>query len=186
MRPKRRWLTPVLVAAAVVGVIGLAVPVLNNASDGNDDSAGTSASSDSADEAAPEAARGGAKDQNSGPSSEVAPAPNLARDVAALSSATFGEDVARVFFPDQHKQPVPSGKAAVLGSDQETYRSEVEGLCPTPAAADLPYGWVVAIMLDGKPARLLISQPAPYTDAVAFTCDGSDAHVLATASLVGR
>src|SRR5262245_64621119 len=47
MRPKRRWLTPVLAAAAVVGVIGLAVPVLNNASDGDDDSAGTSVADES-------------------------------------------------------------------------------------------------------------------------------------------
>ncbi len=187
MRPKRRWLTPVLAAAAVVGVIGLAVPVLNSASDSGSDDAGGSVA-ESSDESAQESAQGGARgggteDQSSPRSSETVP--KLQREAAALSSATFGKDVANTFFPDQNKRPVPGGQAAVTDLDPGGYRSEVEGLCPTPADADLPYGWVVAITLDGKPANLLISQPVPDTNAVAFTCDGSDARVLATATLKG-
>lgn len=183
MRPKRRWLTPVLAAAAVVGVIGLAVPVLNSASDSGSDDAGTSAADGSDDSGGQEFLQGGTKDRASGGAEERAP--NMAREVAALSSATFGEDVADAFFPDQKKHPL-SDEKALAESEQGAYRSEVEGLCPTPADSDLPYGWVVSIRLDGKPARLLISQPAPDTEAVAFTCDGSDARVLATATLVGR
>jgi hypothetical protein len=180
MRPKRRWLAPVLAAAAVVGVIGLAIPVLNNASDSSDD-AGTSAAESRDSAGQPSVEGGGALDKAPGQDRELAP--RLAREVAALSSATFGKDVARVFFPDQNKQPLVTGKATVMEPDQEAYRSQVEGLCPAPGGVDLPYGWVVAIRLDGDPAHLLISQPAPYTDAVAFTCDGSDARILATATL---
>lgn len=184
LRPKRRWLAPVLAAAAVVGVIGLAVPVLNSGSDsGSDDS--SAGSGDSEDSGQEEFAEGGAaRDQTS--SGTAQGMPKATREVADLSSATFGKDVADTFFPDQNKRPVPGGKSMVVESDQARYRDEVEGLCPTPADVELPYGRVAAITLDGEPAHLLISQPAPDTDAVAFACDGSDARVLATATLAPR
>ena len=43
IRERRRWLAPILAAAAVIGVIGIAVPVLNNT--GSDDSSRSVAAS---------------------------------------------------------------------------------------------------------------------------------------------
>jgi hypothetical protein len=174
MRRKRRWLAPALAAAAVLGVIGIAVPVLDSRP--GDDSA--SSSSDSGD-AAREFVKGGQRRSLSGPSDTAAEG----RGVPDLSSATFGRDVADTFFPDQRKRMLPGNPLASQTDGELHYRDAVEGLCPAPADVELPGGWVVAITLDGEPAHLLISQPGPATDVVAFTCDGSDARVLATATL---
>ena len=183
MRPRRRWLAPVLAAAAVVGVIGIAVPVLDNGGQDSDDAGGSEASNAQRDQAGRVPNNGGADRTLDGETKESLRAET--QRIESLSSATFGRDVARIYFPDQDKRPLPE-QSAIASDDQRRYVRAVEGLCPLPDDLDLPGGWIVPITLDGDPAHLLLSQPPPVTDAVAFTCDGSDPRILATTTLEPR
>ena len=181
MRPRRRWLTPVLAAAAVIGVIGLAVPVFNGGT-GSDDS-GDSAASSSDDSAR------GLEDGDAGGQGPGAPQPNASNDErqgASLSSDTFGRDVADAFVTGKSKS---SYRLYALGSSEDVppeYHHAVQGLCPSPTDAELSSGRLETITLDGVPAHLLINPAGPSTEAIAFTCDGPEALILATATLTPR
>ena len=179
MRPRRRWLKPVLAAAAVIGVIGLAVPVFNGGS-GIDDSGDSAASSsdDSGESLAESGGDGQAPDSDAYADGQP----------PALSSDTFGRDVADAFVAGKTKSAYrlyAPGLATEAGVPPR-YHHAVQGLCPSPTDADRSSGRVEAIRLDGIPAHLLIRRTGTHTDAIAFTCDGPDAQVLATATLTPR
>jgi hypothetical protein len=172
IRPRGRWLKPVLAAAAVIGVIGLAVPVFNG---GSDDAGGGESAASSSDDSG---GSFGAERDGAVGAPDVAPG-----ELPALSSDTFGRDVANTFFPGEEKSAFRLQAPEQLEDDLASLEHDaVHGLCPAPSAADLSSGRLEAITLDGIPAHLLIRRTGTNTEAIAFTCDGTDAQVLATAT----
>jgi len=184
IRERRRWLAPVLVAAAVIGVIGIAVPALDNGTGGSSDSSASSADEQGS---AAGSSRSSSQDKAVKPrgTPELSTVPSASGATVALSSESFARDVAKSFLPGQQERIVP-GPADKPEASAESYAAQVSGLCPDPTAASLPSGALHEITLDGTPAHLLISQPGSATDAVAFSCQGSRAQVLASASLKPR
>lgn len=176
IRERRRWLRPVLVAAAVIGVIGIAVPALDNGPDSSSESSAGSA----ADESGQRAEMGGSAGNQARSGNDLAPGDAQEGRVPALSSANFGRDVADRFYPDDHQSMQPGPSSAKPLDEIQTTRGK--GLCPAAANAELPQGRVVAITLDGRPAYLLL-QPGATIDAVAFTCQGAEPQLLASANL---
>lgn len=175
IRERRRWLTPILAAAAVVGVIGIAVPVLNNGSDNSSESSAGSAADQSGGQSAE---RGGSAGNRAHSGPGVAPRVQV-EGVPALSSDSFGGDVANHFYTDRYQARTRPTSPKPLN---EAQTAQGKGLCPAAADAELPQGWVYAITLDGQPAYLLL-EPGATIEAVAFTCQGANAQVLASASL---
>lgn len=174
IQERRRWLTPILAAAAVIGVIGIAVPVLNNGSDNSSESsAGSAADSDAR---SAEMGGSGGNRAHSGPG--VAPRVQV-EGVPALSSESFGRDVADNFYTDHYQARTRPTSPKPLN---EAQTAQGKGLCPAAADAELPQGRVYAITLDGQAAYLLL-EPGATIEAVAFTCQGANAQVLASASL---
>ena len=175
IRERRRWLRPVLVAAAVIGVIGIAVPALNNGPDSSSESSAGSAADESG-----QSEMGGSAGNRAPSGNDVASGAAQEGRVPALSSASFGRDVADHFYPGDHQamQPGPSSAKPL----DEIQTTQGKGLCPAAAKAELPQGRVVAITLDGRPAYLLL-QPGATIDAVAFTCQGAEPQLLASANL---
>lgn len=174
IRERRRWLAPILAAAAVIGVIGIAVPVLNNGSDSSSESSAGSAA-DSGAQSADESGSAGNRALSEGNGPPAAPHGG----VPALSSANFGGDVADHFYTDDYQART---RPMSPKPHDEVQTAQGKGLCPAAADADLPQGRVSAITLDGQPAYLLL-EPGATIEAVAFTCQGAQAEVLASASL---
>jgi anti-sigma factor RsiW len=185
IRERRRWLAPVLVAAAVIGVIGIAVPALDNGTGGSSDDSSASTANEQGGAAG--SSRASSQDKAVKPrgTPELSTVPNASGATVALSSDSFARDVANSFLPGQQERIVP-GPADKPEASAESYAAQVSGLCPDPTAASLPSGELHEITLDGTPAHLLITQPGSATDAVAFSCQGSQAQVLASASLKPR
>jgi Putative zinc-finger len=175
MRPRRRWLKPVLAAAAAIGVIGLAVPVFNG---GSDDAGGESAASSGDDS--------GQSLEESGGDADLPDAALVPTRPPSLSSDSFGRDVANAFFPREDKAALRTKSPAQAEDLTADGLYALQRLCPSPTDAEPPSGRVEAIRLDGAPANLLLDSTGSDTHAIAFTCDGPDAQILATATLTTR
>jgi hypothetical protein len=92
LRPKRRWLAPVAAAAAVIGAVAIAVPVVNSGSDtGTDDAGSEVQSSREAD-----ADDGGAFEEDDKGAAQPGPADQA--PVIPLTSESFGRDVIDGFY----------------------------------------------------------------------------------------
>lgn len=140
-RRRQRWLAPALVAAAAIAAIGIGAQVVQSVQGG-----GQSASSAGSDEAAPAAEEGG--DAKRRVSADPLAAP------AELSSASFEEDVARVF-----SGPVKSLRVAQLARDvnQTTagHPGQAYSIVAGGCAVDLKASRVLPVRLDGEPALLV-------------------------------
>jgi hypothetical protein len=174
IRRTRRWLAPLAVAAAVIGVIAIAVPVVDNANDGDDAAGGGETSADALEQ-------GAAKGDAAAPSAGRAPA--APAQPVPLSRATFGQDVIDVFYPDAQASALKRSPLVAETDPRSYYESQLKGQCPVDGTPTTSYGEVVRIVLDGQPAYLLLNHPGRVADAVAFTCDGPEANLLVSASL---
>ncbi|HYJ66830.1 MAG TPA: zf-HC2 domain-containing protein [Nocardioidaceae bacterium] len=178
IRRPRRWLAPLAAAAAVIAVVAIAIPVVNNADSGDDDASGDDTSAVGAGQESAEDEAGSAPDGR-------VPAAAAPSEPVSLSRASFGQDVIDAFYPGEKLSVLSRNPQAAEMDARLYYESQLEGQCPVDDAAT-PYGEVTDILLDGQPAYLLLNHPGIAADAVAFTCDGAEANLLADASLGQR
>ena len=181
LRSRRRWLGPVVAAAAVLGVIGIAVPALDNA--GNDDSAGESAATGESDTSSRDLDDGGAS------LSDQAPAPeNSAGAVppADLSSDHFGQDVLETFYNGSAALRLDRKMETLSVPGADAYRESVEAipdLCSADEQPSVPNGQVDAVTYDGADAELLRLEVGRTVEAIAFRCDAGEPIVLDAVTL---
>jgi hypothetical protein len=180
LRSRRRWLGPVVAAAAVLGVIGIAVPALDNA--GNDDSAGESAATgeSSADQ-----------DLRSEPGDTSGAAPELEDGAGAvppadLSSDHFGQDVLETFYNGSAALRLDRKMETLSVPGADAYRESVEAipdLCSADEQPSVPNGQVDAVTYDGADAELLRLEVGRTVEAIAFRCDAGEPIVLDAVTL---
>lgn len=179
LRPKRRWLAPVVAAAAVVGAVAIAVPVLDNES-GSDDSA-----SETADSAEEYQAGGGDLSEDGGPTDMSVP--NVERGSIALDSDSFGRDVVDAFYSGSRELRVSSRPVlAEYPSSENYYAAKLDAL-PDPCGPDAPPDATIDdVTYDGEPARLLRQESGKTVDAVVYSCAGDTPTVLNAVTLRPR
>jgi hypothetical protein len=174
IRRARRWLAPVAAAAAVIAAIAIVVPSIDISS--ND-------SADSGSETSPQFLEGGSSDDDAAAQGEGrAPAAAAPREPVALSSATFGRDVIDAFYPDEQASALKRSPLAAEPDSRTYYESQLDGRCPFDSTQTTSVSRVVSILFDGQRAYLLLNHAGRLAEAVAFTCDGPKANLLASGS----
>src|SRR5690606_31062664 len=145
----RRRLAPLAAAAAVIGAIGIAVPVLTDGT-GSTDTAGETAGETAGAESSEE---GGAAPESDAAEQPNAYAPNSAT-VPALTGDSFESDVVDVFYPGSIQG---SRKLESLSSDRPSghYADVLASVDDPCQASSVPGGTIDAITYDGTAARLL-------------------------------
>ncbi|MGO4254880.1 hypothetical protein [Marmoricola sp. RAF53] len=160
-----------LVAASVVGVVALGGIAVGNVladRNGADDSASSTAAGDSGSASSPEKAPAGAAGSSTTPQATAADG-----SLPALTSAAFATGATRVL-ADDGKDLAYSGERspAPQTSDLATLSSAL-GCSPSATPAPAPGGSSYAVLLDGRPALLVVSARADgHRIAEAFSCTG--------------
>jgi negative regulator of sigma E activity len=176
LRSRRRWLAPVVAAAAVLGVIGIAVPALDD-SGGSDDSASTAESSTTQDRnmASEDQGVGAAPDQSDG-----------AAQTVALSSDHFGRDVIDTYYHGDTALRMLAPMSTDKDDEATVYRDRIDSIpdvCSSDAPSTVPNGEVDEVTYDGEPALLLRIDAGPTDEAIAYRCDGDQADILDAVTL---
>jgi hypothetical protein len=175
-RPWRRWLAPVVAAAAVVGAVAIAVPVLDDTEGNGDDSGAAIGTS--------EERSFGSGGENMGPAPQDAP-----RDAAQsveLSSDHFGRDVIDAFYHGDTALRLSQKLSAEVDGDVG-YRDQLESipdLCTSDGTAEVPGGRVDDVTYDGVPAQLLRLGDGHTVEAIAFRCDAGQPLILDAVTLL--
>jgi hypothetical protein len=174
LRPKRRWLAPVVSAAAVVGAIAIAVPVLNNGESGSDDSGASEVA--------------GAGDEGSTQFDEGV-APNAVprqSDAVALTSDSFGQDVIDAYYAGSSELRAVPLEDSAPEPTAEYYDNALGALGQPCDERSLPRGTVVAVTYDGRPALLLRREIGATVEAIAYSCAGDTPEFLDAVTLRPR
>lgn len=190
LRRSRRWLLPVMAAAATAGVVAIAVPVVLDGSGQQQslDSANDAPASQerTADDAVPEPLSEGDPE---GAGSGGAGGLEEAGEPPALTSAGFASQVEALYADAQQatgKDLDPAGPSEAY-TQPMTVPAEARPVDVGVRVAPLCYGDLekvlrTAIAFDGRPAYLLVYEPFGGGDdpqqAVAFRCRGDQARVL--------
>jgi Putative zinc-finger len=183
LRPKRRWLAPVAAAAAVIGAVAIAVPVVNSGSDtGTDDAGSEVQSSREAD-----VDDGGAFEEDDKGAAQPGPADQA--PVIPLTSESFGRDVIDGFYGGSSDLRSRDYSTSVAGPPNDRYGrtlSSLPELCGDDASHSVPNGQVDDVTYDGEPARLLRLEAGRFVDAIAFHCEDDDPTILDATTLRPR
>jgi hypothetical protein len=175
LRSRRRWLAPVVAAAAVLGVIGIAVPALNNSGGSDDSSAGSETSNESLDI--------GGRSQDFG----AAPGPgDGAAQTVELSSDHFGRDVVDTYYHGDATLRMLAPMSTEKDDQAMVYRDRIDSLpdvCSSDDPTTVPNGEVDEVTYDGEPALLLRIDVGPTVEAIAYRCDGDQADILDAVTL---
>jgi hypothetical protein len=183
LRPKRRWLAPVVAAAAVIGAVAIAVPVLN--SQDSEDDAGAAQTADEE-----FGASGGSDDRSAEEENGIPPdnaIPNAAPAID-LSSDSFGRDVIDAYYHDAGALKA-SRRLALLESQspREDHYNAALGKVSNPCAAQSGPGVRIDdVTYDGESARLLRQEAGEAVDVIAFTCDAGEPNILDAVTLRPR
>ena len=177
---RRRWVGPTLAAAVTAGLLAIAVPIVTQNGGDSADSAATSEESGDAhrSDSGGAAVAGPESDPPTGPGAED----DGPRRVAALSGATFGDDVVETFYVGREVTVVQSVDP---GSGEENQFGALAlptdaDACSTPLASSRSY----LVTVDGRTARLYLTPRGELVEAIAVACGRRTTEgVLAAATL---